>query len=262
MCGQKYCYLIFLLMLFGSFSTTVYAEPINDYGEAVNQAGRQRMLSQRMVKAFAQIGQQVLYANPRGQLNSAIELYQEQLNNLKAFARSDQAKLALNSAEAVWERYRVVANGEVNLKNAMKLNDLSEELLQASQLVVQALVREARTEKARIVDISGRQRMLSQRMAKFYLLLSWGLEYPDYHREFEKAESEFSQALLELNGSSLNTEEIKQVLDKVKKQWRFFQLTKIMDEGQYLPSVVARTTETLLHDMNRVTGLYAKVSLM
>ena len=99
-------------------------------------------------------------------------------------------------------------------------------------------------------------------MAKFYLLLSWGLEHPDYHREFEKAESEFSDALLELNGSSLNTEEIKQVLDKVKKQWRFFQLTKIMDEGQYLPSVVARTTETLLKDMNRVTGMYAKVSLM
>ena len=260
--GQIYGYLIVLLMLFGSFSVTVYAEPINDYGEAINQAGRQRMLSQRMVKAFVQIGQQVLYANPRGQLDSAIELYQRQLDNLKGFARSDQAKLALNSAEAVWGRYRVVASGEVNLKNAMKLNDLSEELLQASQQVVQALVREARTEKARIVDISGRQRMLSQRMAKFYLLLSWGLEHPEYHREFKKAESEFSEALMELNGSSLNTEEIKQVLDKVKKQWRFFQLTKIMDEGQYLPSVVARTTETLLQDMNRVTGMYAKVSLM
>lgn len=260
--GQKCCYLVFLLMLFGSFSVTVCAEPIKDYGEAVNQAGRQRMLSQRMVKAFAQIGQQVLYANPRGQLNAAIELYQEQLNNLKGFARSEQAKLALNGAEAVWERYRVVASGEVNLENAMKLNELSEELLQASQLVVQALVREARTEKAHIVDISGRQRMLSQRMAKFYLLLSWGLEYPEYHREFQKAESEFSDALSELNGSSLNTEEINQVLDKVKKQWRFFQLTKIMDEGQYLPSVVARTTETLLHDMNRVTGMYAKVSVM
>ncbi|MCU7853944.1 MAG: type IV pili methyl-accepting chemotaxis transducer N-terminal domain-containing protein [Candidatus Thiodiazotropha sp. (ex Monitilora ramsayi)] len=257
---RKHRYLILLLSLLCFYSIGSSAEPIADYGEAINQAGRQRMLSQRMVKAFAQIGQQILYANPRKQLTAAIKLYQKQLDNLKAFARSKASQRALARAEKVWTRYRKTANGEVNLDNAIELNQISEELLQASQQVVQALVQEAKTEKAHIVDISGRQRMLSQRMAKFYLLLSWGLEDQVYHSEFKKAEQEFSQALLELNGSSLNTSEIKEVLDKVKKQWRFFQLTKIMDEGQYLPSVVARTTETLLKDMNRATGLYAKVS--
>ncbi len=261
MCCQKIYYLI-LLCLSLCFPIGGSAEPIEDYAEAINQAGRQRMLSQRMVKAFVQIGQQILFANPREQLNSAIRLYQKQLNNLKSFASSVNTKQALMEAESVWERYRRVAGGAVNIKNAIKLNGLSEELLQASQQVVQALVQEAGTEKAHIVDISGRQRMLSQRMAKYYLFLSWGVEDPQFHSEFKKAELEYSQALAELNGSSLNTVEIKEVLDKVNKQWRFFQLTKIMDKGQYLPSVVARTTEKLLQDMNQATGMYAKVSVM
>ncbi|PVV17172.1 MAG: hypothetical protein B6D74_18725 [gamma proteobacterium symbiont of Ctena orbiculata] len=104
--------------------------------------------------------------------------------------------------------------------------------------------------------------MLSQRMAKYYLLLSWGVEDPRFHHEFNKAELEFSLALSELNDSSLNTVEINEVLGQVNKQWRFFQLTKIMDKGRYLPSVVARTTEKLLIDMNEVTGMYAKVTVM
>ncbi|MBT3028752.1 MAG: type IV pili methyl-accepting chemotaxis transducer N-terminal domain-containing protein [Candidatus Thiodiazotropha sp. (ex Ctena orbiculata)] len=261
MCGQKvYLFILFSLLLFIPLGSN--AEPIQDYGEAINQAGRQRMLSQRMVKAFAQIGQQILFANPREQLNSAIRLYQKQLNNLKSFARSVSTKQALTDAETVWKRYRRVADGVVNKENAVKLNGLSEELLQASQQVVQALVQEAGTEKAHIVDISGRQRMLSQRMAKYYLLLSWGVEDPRFHHEFNKAELEFSLALSELNDSSLNTVEINEVLGQVNKQWRFFQLTKIMDKGRYLPSVVARTTEKLLIDMNEVTGMYAKVTVM
>ncbi|MEW8506859.1 MAG: type IV pili methyl-accepting chemotaxis transducer N-terminal domain-containing protein [Candidatus Thiodiazotropha sp.] len=259
MCGQK-VYLFILLSLSLAIPLGSSAEPINDYGEAINQAGRQRMLSQRIVKAFAQIGQQVLFANPRAQMNSAIGLYQEQLNNLKSFARSVSTKQALTDAETVWKRYRSLADGAINKQNAIKLNRLSEELLWSSQQVVQSLVQEARTEKAHIVDISGRQRMLSQRMAKYYLLLSWGVEDPQFHREFKKAELEFSEALAELNNSSLNTVEISESLDSVNKQWRFFQLTKIMDKGQYLPSVVARTTEKLLIDMNHITGLYAKVT--
>ena len=102
--------------------------------------------------------------------------------------------------------------------------------------------------------------MLSQRMAKFYLLLAWGVDDPVYRDEFRKAEQEFSHALDELNGSSLNTPEINEVLETVGKQWRFFQLTKIMDADQYLPSIVARTTESLLQDMNRITGMYASLS--
>ncbi|MEL0586015.1 MAG: type IV pili methyl-accepting chemotaxis transducer N-terminal domain-containing protein [Candidatus Thiodiazotropha sp. (ex. Lucinoma kazani)] len=249
---------ILMLFLLTLISSGLSAAPIEDYGEAVNQAGRQRMLSQRMVKSYAQIGLEIWYARPRKQLNGALKLYQKQLDNLKRFAKSANSQSALSRAEAVWKKYQVLAGTDINPDNAVNFNHMSEQLLQASQKVVEALVKEAKSEKAHIVDVSGRQRMLSQRMAKFYLLLSWGLDQTEYHDEFNKAEQEFSQALLELKASSLNTTEISTALEKVEKQWRFFQLTKIMDKDKYLPSIVARTTESLLQDMNKITGMYAK----
>ncbi len=251
---------IVLLVLLTLFSGLVCSAPIRDYGEAINQAGRQRMLSQRVVKAYAQIGQQIFFARPHDQLDVSLNLYQRQLDDLIAFAKASSSQAALKRAKQVWQDFELIARGYVSQENVINLNKKSEELLQASQDVVQALVNEAMTEKARIVDISGRQRMLSQRMAKYYLLLSWGLDDSRYRDEFNKAEREFSAALNELKGSSLNTPEIKEALAGVEKQWRFFQLTKIMDADKYLPSIVARTTESLLHDMNRITGMYAKAS--
>lgn len=251
---------LLLLALLSLLTSAVSSAPIRDYGEAVNQAGRQRMLSQRVVKVYAQIGQKIYFAKPDKQLKDALQLYQTQLDNLTAFAKTSSSQSALQRARDIWLTFESIARGEITRENAIKLNQSSEALLQASQAVVQALVNEAQTEKARIVDISGRQRMLSQRMAKYYLLLSWGIDDPVYLDEFEKAEQEFSLALTELNGSSLNTKEINEVLTSVDKQWRFFQLTKIMDTAEYLPSIVARTTESLLHDMNRITGMYASLS--
>ena len=253
-------YRLILTCLLGLAAYGTLAGPIGDYGEAINQAGRQRMLSQRIAKAYIQIGQHIWSGKPRRQLDAALRLYQAQLDNLKAFARSDPTQAALAHADAVWQQYREIAKSRIDRKSAVALVAKSEELLQASQAVVEALVAEAGTQKAHIVDLSGRQRMLSQRMAKFYLLLSWGLDEPQYREAFHKAEQEFSTALDELRGSQLNTREIKRLLEQVEKQWRFFELTRIMDEGRYLPSIVASSTERLLRQMNEITGLYAQLS--
>jgi len=256
----RYALFIILINILTPFHGVAGSAPISDYGEAINQAGRQRMLSQRAVKAYAQIGQKVYFAKPDRQLKDSLNLYQTQLDNLTAFARGGESQAALRRAARVWEEFEKIARDTVSRDYVVKLNKKSEELLQASQAVVQALVKEAGTEGAHIVDISGRQRMLSQRMAKYYLLLSWGLDDPQYREEFNKAEQEFSAAMNELSGSIQNTPEIKEGLTGVEKQWRFFQLTKIMDSDQYLPSIVARTTESLLQDMNRITGMYAKIA--
>ena len=53
---------------------------------AINKSGRQRMLSQRMTKAYCQMGLRVRGDEAQVQLNDAVKLFERQLAELKAFA--------------------------------------------------------------------------------------------------------------------------------------------------------------------------------
>ena len=64
------------------FAPTLWAEPVTTLSEALNQSGRQRMLTQRMVKAYGLLLLDIEYDDHEHQLQDAIALFEEQLGNL------------------------------------------------------------------------------------------------------------------------------------------------------------------------------------
>lgn len=69
---------------------------------AVNKEGRQRMLSQRIVKANCQIGLDVPPEASRAQLQDALSLLESQLRDLSAHAPDAAVKRALDHLNRAW----------------------------------------------------------------------------------------------------------------------------------------------------------------
>ena len=85
------------LLLFFIFALPVQAE-ITSISSAINKAGRQRMLSQRMVKSYSMIGIDVQREAAQEQLTKAIDLFELQLHELNTHRLSPFA--------ARWIRWR------------------------------------------------------------------------------------------------------------------------------------------------------------
>ena len=111
------------------------------------------------------------------------------------------------------------------------------------------------------INKAGRQRMLSQRMAKFYQAIAWGVGNDKSPGELEKARKEFSAAHQELAAAPSNTQQIKESLDLVKQQWLFFENALNQKAGpDKRPQIaVATTSERILEEMEGVVGLYEKL---
>ena len=95
--------LMFCLVLTGN---QAWAQ-INDINAAINKAGRQRMLSQRMAKSYFQIGQKIDVDRSKKVLDSSVAAFDRQLGELKAYAPSPEIKDAYQALEKSWLAYKV-----------------------------------------------------------------------------------------------------------------------------------------------------------
>lgn len=254
-------YALTLLLCVGLFPIFARADTAEELTltSAIDKAGLQRMLTQRIGKAYCQIGLGIELDMSQEQLNQAVAMFDSQLAELKAFAPTEQVRSALAQVTALWEPVKAVATAPVTREGANEVAYWNDDLLYASHKVVQLLQDVANSPEARLVNISGRQRMLSQRLAKFYMLQVWGFDTLTIHDEVTRAEIEFTGALQMLLAAPETTEAIRRQLDAVSGEWTWFRKALEMTDTDPFPVTVASATESILFRMDEITRMYQEL---
>ncbi len=237
-------------------STTAAADSLP---EMIDEAGLQRMLTQRIVKAYAQLVINVDADEAREQLKKSVSLFGKQLQELEQSAPNESVRAALAKVRRLWDPFSSVATGPVNREGMMLLSNSNDELLAAAHEVVISLQDTAGTSQARLVNIAGRQRMLSQRITKLYVLASAGLQSAELREQMQRARHEFEGALADLRAAPENTPEIQRSLAEVERQWTIFRVSFQLKEGEYIPMLVTKAAENILTQMNQITRMYGRL---
>lgn len=250
----------------GSLFGFAYAETqITHINDAINKAGRQRMLSQRLAKSYLQVGQSIDLIRSNKIFSASIMLFERQLAELEVFAPTADNKATLLELRKTWLRYKgALVSNPPNRQDAKAIMLINEEVLSLAHAATVQLEKSSGTAAARLVNIAGRQRMLSQRMAKFYQAINWGVASSDALINLAKARDEFLLAMTELANSPKNTAAIKLEIVLAQQQWLFFdQALKSSASTQEskirYATNVATTSERILETMDRITGLYEQL---
>jgi nitrate/nitrite-specific signal transduction histidine kinase len=238
-------------------SGILYAVEIQSSADAVNIAGKQRMYTQRMLKDYAMVGMKNTFGNPGADLKKTIVSFNDHLASLKAYAKDDEIKKSLDEVETLWKPIQKELEGTPELKKAEKLQVELEKLLKASDKATKLFAKASGKESGEIVNIAGRQRMLSQRMAGLYMLKVWGVEDPKFKEKLDDTLKLFKISLEKLQKSPLNNDEINALLAKVKRSFIFFEMMN-RSRSKFVPSLIYKKSNDILENMNTVTQLYVK----
>lgn len=260
-------------------------------GTIINLAGRQRMLSQKLTKELLLAA---LDLNKETNLQNAAAtaaLFDSTLRGLRDGdvalglppTESPQIRQQLDAVDAAWTTYKkvadaIVAAGAISPEQVAEVAELNLPLLDQMNRCVKLYEEQASTGSlaenralAVAVNLSGRQRMLSQRMAKEYLLLALGYQPEDTRRKLGETTALFDHTLHGLSdgdaalglSAETNTPQIRTQLEVVARCWQTFapHIKAAVDHNPdaFTPEAqrkVAIESVRVLAEMNKVVALY------
>jgi hypothetical protein len=254
-----------LLILAAAAPLGLHAQVV-DLTDAINKAGRQRMLSQRMGKAWLALAQQTEGRIAQAVLDKSMALFDRQLAELKAFAPTPEIRDTYNTLDAAWNDYQGALVGtQPHKSRAAAVLKADARVLSLAHQATQQYEAAMGRPVGKLVNIAGRQRMLSQRMAKLYYAATLPIDPATAIAEMGKARSEFLSAMELLRRAPESTPRIREELVLADGQWLFFDqaLQRVQSGAATTPkplSDVFVTSENLLSVMDRVTGFYASLT--
>ncbi len=226
--------------------------------QAVNLAGQQRMLSQRIVKSWVQIGLNVQPAISKRQLDESIRRFEQNLRVLEPMVGTSEARNALAGVHLAWAPLLAAVRGVIRQSDAELVDARAEDVLMAADRLTRILQDQATVAAGRWVNLAGRQRMLSQRLVKIYMLRQWQVDSARLRDELESIQNEFARALAGMQQRGAHNEALREELDKLGLQWEWLRAALATEGAESFRLILAEGGDAVLELADEVTRLYEK----
>ncbi|CAA6802274.1 MAG: Unknown protein [uncultured Aureispira sp.] len=199
--------------------------------EAINKATRQQTLTQRIAKVYLAINNNLYDPKLYQERDAAIELFQSQLDELKLYAPTDKTKASLKHVQLLWKDYKAVANWSINEEGAVKVLQLCDAILFASDLLSMAYQEYAQELNEgtfnhietlniiKLIETTGTQRMLTQRMMLFYLAAKQNIDLANSQQKLALEVEKYKNTLKQLENADLHSQDIRTELKVIQQDW-------------------------------------------
>lgn len=245
----------------------IHAAPAADTGQTAQDivsAGRLRMQSQRLAKLYQQAGMGLQAGQALKQIDASVGEVDAEFGRLARYGRKPNVQRVLARSEALWQEMRTALRERPAPASAERVNQLADELMIHAGKLSMQIEAGSETPVGRLLDLSSRLNMLSQRLARLYLLAQGGNRSQGVVVDIEQARKEFATGLEELATARENSSASRDAIGLAKNQWIFFDsaISRLgvadRGDGQAVQNVVT-SSERIAQVLDQAGAQYATI---
>ncbi len=227
------------------------------YAESVNRAGQLRMLSQRLVKLYALSCAGVTPEATANLCRDSIEHIEANLGVLGRMLSKPTFGDLLEAVLGPWTQLKSALSQAPAVERLAAIDALAERLLTQAEALTRTLETAGFASALHVINVSGRQRMLAQRLAKLAIVGS--LTSPAASRDAMRvAETAFVDGFAYLSRIPLTSPEIRAALDAAVSDWTLFRPALARAKDVKARGEIASLSEALLIHFELLTDLYER----
>jgi len=225
--------------------------------DALNKASYQRMLTQKMLNAYLKIGSNLDVTNAKKDMEVSAAKFEELMLELFDYEPNPEVVEAIEQIQASWRIYSLKVLSYPNKTMGGVLLKMSGKMLREYDDLLILLEEQAIIEQARLINLSGRQAMLSQRLEMLYLAQNWGLSSKEIDKELKNTNQEFEATQNTLFSAKINMPQIVDRLNNTIEIWRF-----LMEKFGNVPSPLAilDMTSSVQEKLLQTAAMYTELT--
>ncbi len=241
---------------------------INEINDALNDSGMTRVLSMKIAKLY---GIQVLKDYPIGKKQLAKrdlgiakrtmnEIYEALLAYSPIASSKEMVKIVKASCSS-WHHMEKLLSAPPSKTGLLDILNASDKLLEDNEMMTSYVESLSPIPISELINMSGRQQMFAQRLARDYLAVSMGIDKEHRMDLMLDSAIEFESAMSMIEGATENTTKIKGIIKSITRmEWRKVYETAtecIESDGiDFNVTMMTKFCDTLLDKTNRLTKLY------
>jgi hypothetical protein len=222
--------------------------------ELINIIGQQRMLSQKITKAYLYAGHKVSVDKANRQLRVALNNFYKTYSTINTSTKSVKVKRVMSFIKKSSDKFKSLSKKKMTTENTKLILALSEEVLAKSKNIASLLKNSLQQEAYDSVTHSTQQQMLAEKIAKYYIVNQSKVKDSGIEKQMRNSILLFSKNHKILMKNKRNTKVIKKRLRKVDQLW------KLLIDGLYkkdkLSYIVFSLTDDINKEMGEITKLY------
>jgi len=198
--------------------------------------------SQQMLKAYIMIGLKSKFQNPKKNLAKAIVDYDKRIYQIRDYFnanfRTKYDKKSFDKAIELWKKNKEILESEPSKERALLIKKnfllMILKLLDGTKPLVSS--------ELKLISLTGKLCRKPMEITIDYLIRMWGEEIKDYEKNTKIIIDKYHENLKELSTNSLNNQETFRLLEKAKKEFKFFEFM-YNSKTKFIPSLLSKKAD-------------------
>ncbi|WLE98645.1 MAG: hypothetical protein QTN59_07350 [Candidatus Electrothrix communis] len=243
-CKKRFSLAARYLLTLTAFTTLFFCTEVSANASAkdVHEMADICMQANRILKDYALVGMGVEYHDPAKDLKENLELIEKEIKDLEGHKQNEKIAAEIHEIEQSWHAIKPEFEKTPEKSKMHDLRVMVEKFTTRCEQVAEDIAKDTGIKGEHNVVLVAELGMESQRLAALYLIKAWGVDDPDYEEEVKEVVDQTEKIYKELleADEKLVSKEIKELLQKVEKDFIAFSVMATSETGRFMPSAAEK----------------------